>query len=118
MAQYTIGEVEEITGVKPHILRYWEEVIPSIAPQKNIGGRRMYSLRDVQLIMRLRYLIQEKKFTIEGARNCLLEDAAIISNVQDNNYGNLAEALTLINELRSDLISLFTDSRKNNNANE
>ena len=69
MASFTIGEVEELTGIKSHILRYWEEVIPSLAPKKDIGGRRSYSSRDLQIIFRLKYLIQEKKFTIEGARN-------------------------------------------------
>ena len=75
MASFSIGEVEELTGIKSHILRYWEEVIPSLAPKKDIGGRRSYSSRDLQIIFRLKYLIQEKKFTIEGARNQLIEDA-------------------------------------------
>lgn len=106
MAQYTIGEVEKITGVKSHILRYWEEVIPSIAPKKNIAGRRTYSMRDVQLIMKLRYLIQEKKFTIEGARNCLIENAVISDNKE------VSQVICTINELRSDLIELYTIVRR------
>ena len=53
---YTIGEVEEITGVKAHILRYWEEVIPGFAPQKDLGGRRSYNQRELELAMRLNYL--------------------------------------------------------------
>ena len=74
MALFSIGEVEKITGVKAHILRYWEEVVPSITPQKDIGGRRTYSIREVQIIMRLRYLIQKKKYSIEGARNQIIAE--------------------------------------------
>ena len=59
---YSIGQVEEITGVKAHVLRYWEEIIPGFAPQKDIGGRRIYSQRELELVMRLKFLIYEKKF--------------------------------------------------------
>ena len=69
MASYSIGEIEKFTGVKAHVLRYWEEVIPSIAPKKDLGGRRAYSQKNLQQIMRLKYLIQERRFTIEGARS-------------------------------------------------
>ena len=69
MAVYSIGDVEELTGVKAHVLRYWESVIPGFAPQKNIAGRREYSQREIDIILRLKYLITVKKFTIEGARH-------------------------------------------------
>ena len=75
MATYSIGEIEELTGIKAHVLRYWEEVIPGFAPKKDMGGRRVYFDRDIQTIMRLKYLIQEKKFTIEGARSELIAEA-------------------------------------------
>ena len=94
MASFTIGEVEELTGIKSHILRYWEEVIPSLAPKKDIGGRRSYSSRDLQIIFRLKYLIQEKKFTIEGARNQLIEDAGNLAEQNDSN-----ELILQINEI-------------------
>ena len=58
---YTIGDIEELTGVKAHILRYWEEVIPGFTPQKDAGGRRIYSQHELDLIFRLKYLITEKK---------------------------------------------------------
>ena len=57
MATYSIGEIEELTGIKAHVLRYWEEVIPGFAPKKDMGGRRVYFDRDIQTIMRLKYLI-------------------------------------------------------------
>ena len=62
---YSIGEVEELTGIKAHVLRYWEEVIPGFAPQKDMGGRRTYTQREIEMIFRLKYLINEKKFTAE-----------------------------------------------------
>lgn len=96
---YSIGQIEELTGVKAHVLRYWEEVIPGFAPQKDIGGRRIYSQRELELIMRLKYLIQEKKFTIEGARDQLIAE---VDAVNDN-----AETIRQINELRKDLTDLY-----------
>ncbi|MBQ5472644.1 MAG: MerR family transcriptional regulator, partial [Treponema sp.] len=72
---YSIGQIEELTGVKAHILRYWEEVIPGFAPQKDVGGRRIYTQRELELVLRLKYLIYEKKYTIEGARDQLIYDA-------------------------------------------
>jgi DNA-binding transcriptional MerR regulator len=118
MAQFTIGEVEDITGVKAHILRYWEQVIPSIAPQKNLGGRRTYSMREVQLIMRLRYLIQEKKYTIEGARNCLIDEATLTSELEQKGAVEASDAIIAINEVRSELISLYTNIHKRNNVTD
>lgn len=96
---YSIGQIEELTGVKAHVLRYWEEVIPGFAPQKDIGGRRIYSQRELELIMRLKYLIQEKKFTIEGARDQLITE---VDAVNDN-----ADTIRQINELRKDLTDLY-----------
>ena len=102
MASFSIGEVEELTGIKSHILRYWEEVIPSLAPKKDIGGRRSYSSRDLQIIFRLKYLIQEKKFTIEGARNQLIEDAGNLAEQNDS-----SELLLQINEIRGELLETY-----------
>ena len=54
---YTIGQIEDLTGVKAHVLRYWEEVVPGFTPRKDMSGRRLYSQREVDLILRLKYLI-------------------------------------------------------------
>lgn len=104
MANFTIGEVEELTGIKAHILRYWEEVIPSFSPKKDIGGRRLYSNREVQLILRLKYLIYDKKFTIEGARNQLIAETDIPEKAEN--------VILSINELRGELLSLYKMVRK------
>ncbi|MGI5058893.1 MerR family transcriptional regulator [Treponema pectinovorum] len=101
---YSIGEAEEITGIKSHILRYWEEVIPGFAPRKDLGGRRIYSERDIDLILRLKYLINEKKFTIEGARDEILRETA--------NYDSKAELLDSIRQIRSELSNIYMIIRK------
>ena len=75
MAQYSIGQVEKISGIKAHVLRYWEEVVPSIAPLKNIAGHRVYTQRHLEIILRMKYLIYTKGFTIEGARNQILNES-------------------------------------------
>ncbi len=67
MAEFSIGEVERLTGLKAHVLRYWEEVIPFVRPRKDDQGHRFYRQRDVELITRIKYLVQEKKYTLEGA---------------------------------------------------
>ncbi|MDY3755945.1 MAG: MerR family transcriptional regulator [Treponema sp.] len=103
MASYSIGEMEELTGIKTHVLRYWEDVIPSLAPKKDLGGRRVYSQRDFQTIMRLKYLIQERRFTIEGARaEMIAEAASYVSPCQE-----LSSALESICEIRSSLTDLY-----------
>ena len=68
VASYSIGDVEEITGVKAHVLRYWESVIPGFAPQKNMAGHRVYSQREIDIILRLKYLINIKKFTVKSSK--------------------------------------------------
>jgi len=103
MAQYTIGDAEELTGIKSHVLRYWEEIIPGFAPKKDLGGRRVYSDRDIDLILRLKFLIYEKKFTIEGARNQILSEMTT--------YDRNAAAMDAIRELRAELTQLYMTVR-------
>ena len=80
---YTIGQVEEITGVKQHVLRYWEEAIPGFAPQKDFGGRRLYTQKDLETVLRMKHLIYEKKFTIEGARDQIISESAAFEKSAD-----------------------------------
>ena len=77
---YTIGEVENLTGVKTHILRYWEQVIPGFTPQKDLTGKRLYSQHEVELIFRIKYLINQKKYTAQGAGQQILEESKIVQN--------------------------------------
>ncbi|HXE19923.1 MerR family transcriptional regulator [Castellaniella sp. UC4442_H9] len=70
---FTIGEVSELCGVKPHILRYWEQEFAQLKPVKRRGNRRYYQHHEVLLVRRIRDLLYEQGFTIAGARNRLGE---------------------------------------------
>ena len=73
---FTIGEVSELCGVKPHVLRYWEQEFTQLKPLKRRGNRRYYQHHEVLLIRRIRELLYEHGFTINGARNRLEEPAS------------------------------------------
>lgn len=70
---FTIGEVAELCGVKPHVLRYWEQEFTQLKPLKRRGNRRYYQHHEVLLVRRIRQLLYEEGFTISGARNRLAE---------------------------------------------
>src|SRR6266571_2864551 len=71
---FRIGEVCELIKVQPHVLRYWETEFPMLAPQKNRAGQRVYRRKDVEMVMRIRDLLYEEKFTIAGAKKRLLDE--------------------------------------------
>jgi len=73
---FTIGEVAELCGVKPHVLRYWEQEFTQLRPMKRRGNRRYYQHHEVLMIRRIRDLLYDQGFTISGARNKLQELAA------------------------------------------
>jgi len=68
---YRIGDVSEITGIKPHILRYWEAEFSVLHPRKNDAGQRVYERRDVELIIEIKKLLYEQRYTISGAKKFL-----------------------------------------------
>ena len=74
--EFKIGEVCEIAGVKPFVLRYWETEFPELSPAKGAGGQRTYTRADVQLILRIKQLLYEERFTVAGAKKRLGEEAA------------------------------------------
>ncbi len=73
---FTIGEVSELCGVKPHVLRYWEQEFTQLKPVKRRGNRRYYQHHEVLLVRRIRELLYQEGFTISGARNRLEEIGA------------------------------------------
>jgi DNA-binding transcriptional MerR regulator len=70
---FKIGEVAEIVGVRPHVLRYWESEMPALRPMKTRGAHRVYRRRDVELAMLVKRLLQDEGFTISGAKKRLRE---------------------------------------------
>jgi len=83
---FTIGEVSDLCGVKPHVLRYWEQEFTQLKPVKRRGNRRYYQHHEVLLIRRIRELLYEEGFTISGARN-RLDNARL-----DNSLGSEEKA--------------------------
>ena len=90
---FTIGEVSELCGVKPYVLRYWEQEFAQLKPMKRRGNRRYYQHHEVLLIRRIRELLYDQGFTISGARNRLadslvLTKAAVEPPVEDGELDN------------------------------
>ena len=74
---FRIGEVSDLVGVEPYVLRYWETEFPAVGPKKSDTGHRMYRRKEVELLLRIKYLLYEKKYTIEGARQYLQSESMI-----------------------------------------
>src|SRR5690606_4756894 len=68
---YSISEVSKITGIEQYVLRYWETEFEGLKPQKNRAGNRIYTNKDIQLILHIKNLLRERKYTIEGAKKIL-----------------------------------------------
>ncbi|GGI52987.1 MerR family transcriptional regulator [Oxalicibacterium solurbis] len=106
---FTIGEVSELCGVKPHVLRYWEQEFTQLKPVKRRGNRRYYQHHEVLLIRRIRELLYEQGFTISGARNKLdsriLEERAGDDADRDDS-GDSAQ-LTAIRQELTEILELL-----------
>jgi len=80
---YSIGEVSDIVGHEPHVLRYWEQEFDVLDPRKNRAGRRVYTKNDVATVERIRYLLKDEKYTIAGAKQAI-ERGEIRNDVRDD----------------------------------
>lgn len=69
---FRIGEVSRLAGIKPYVLRFWESEFPGLGPKKSGSGHRLYRRKDVEMVLQIKSLLYEKRFTIEGARKALL----------------------------------------------
>ena len=109
---YRIGEVANIVGVEPHVLRYWETEFRSVRPQKSAKGQRVYSRRDVDTLLRVKDSSHLHKFTIAGARRKLreggVEPAVPAAEAKRAEVRRVREELL---ELRNDLVALLADLR-------
>jgi len=100
MTSYSSGDVERLLRVKPHVIRYWEKEIPLIQPERNKYGRRIYRDRDLQIFFRLKYLLYERRFTLEGAKEQLYCELA----------GDQQDLRAQISALRTDLLKIFSQT--------
>src|SRR3954454_8819074 len=89
---FRIGEVSQIVGVEAYVLRYWESEFPALSPRKSSSGQRMFRRRDVELLLRIKHLLYDRKFTIEGARRALSEKSQQAAPVRRINQGELFPA--------------------------
>ncbi|MFT3804159.1 MAG: MerR family transcriptional regulator [Burkholderiaceae bacterium] len=103
---FTIGEVSELCGVKPHVLRYWEQEFTQLRPMKRRGNRRYYQHHEVLLVRRIRELLYEQGFTISGARNRLGE---VMQNGKVKNADSPAPADEKIEMSAADLQAIRSD---------
>ena len=101
---FTIGEVSDLCGVKPHVLRYWEQEFTQLKPVKRRGNRRYYQHHEVLLVRRIRSLLYEQGFTISGARNQL---GTLLSEA--DHAGNGEISLTEIRHDIEDLLAWLVD---------
>ncbi|MBL8497002.1 MerR family transcriptional regulator [Nitrosomonas sp. JL21] len=103
---FTIGEVGTLCGVKPHVLRYWEQEFTQLKPVKRRGNRRYYQHQEVLLIRRIRELLYDQGFTISGARNRL--DHGETSHVELLNDIGMSSAQTDMNYVRREIKSVMS----------
>ncbi len=113
--EFKIGEVCEIAGVKPFVLRYWETEFPDLSPAKGAGGQRTYTRGDVELILHIKQLLYEERFTVAGAKKRLAEECAARPAppepvlVLDTEAGEQVESLRrLLAETRRELEEIVT----------
>ena len=104
---YSIGEVAELSGLKPHVIRYWEKRFRSISPKKGMGGKRLYREKDLQEVLTLKKLLYEEQYTLEGAKEIIrgLKEAEDSTPEREREH-EAARLRELLREVRRDLEAL------------
>ncbi|MGA2592318.1 MAG: MerR family transcriptional regulator [Bryobacteraceae bacterium] len=104
---FRIGEVAGLLGVESYVLRYWEGEFPTLAPKKSGTGHRLYRRKDVELLLKIKHLLYDKRYTIEGARQSLHnESKEPKSTVADRQQGDLFTPDPLV-RIRTELVSIL-----------
>ena len=104
---YSISEVSEITELKAYVLRYWETEFSQLKPPKNRAGNRTYRQKDIEVILKIKDLLYQKKYTIDGARNFLKEKENVVKSANESGLDNEEVRVTLSkikNELKDILL--------------
>ena len=109
---YSIGEVSKITDLKQYVLRYWETEFKQLKPTKNKAGNRTYKQKDIDLIIQIKDLLYNQKFTIDGARNILSGDTDLpkTDDVHKNEVNQID--LDVLIKIRTELKSILEDLNK------
>jgi DNA-binding transcriptional MerR regulator len=103
---YSISEVSDLVGVKPHVLRYWETQFKMLRPRKGRGGARMYRKRDIEVLFDIKQLLYDQRFTIAGARRKILDDRQDGKDQIEMPFSKLDKEET-IRALKKDMESLL-----------
>jgi DNA-binding transcriptional MerR regulator len=116
---FRIGEVSRLAGIKPYVLRFWETEFPSLGPKKSGKGHRLYRRKDVELVLEIKRLLYEKRYTIEGARKFLDSrgrdgtakapdtTAKVPSRSQGDLFQNHAHALDAVRKELTEILDLL-----------
>ena len=103
---YSISEVAEMTGLKPHILRFWECEFSNLRPRKNRAGNRAYTERDIKIVKLIKNLLYVEKYTIEGARTRLKKDPCLLDTQLSLPFDSGEKKQDMV-EIRSQLLKLL-----------
>ena len=104
---YSISEVSEITKLKAYVLRYWETEFSNLSPPKNRAGNRTYRQKDIEIILKIKDLLYNKKYTIDGARNCL-KGKDVENSVDYNTQANSDKNKIILSKIKDELRSILS----------
>ena len=105
---FRIGEVSTMLGLEPYVLRYWETEFPSLSPKKSGSGHRLYRRKDVELLLQIKHLLYEKRFTIDGARQHLHAEAKSASkDIKQEQQPLFSDPLPEIRRELSDILKMM-----------
>jgi DNA-binding transcriptional MerR regulator len=106
---FRIGDVAELLGVRPHVLRYWESEFPIVAPQKSSTGQRVYRRSDVETLVMIKHLLHEERYSIEGARKRIRElrkEGALRTYKQETVSGKSDAAEQSSGQMKEEILSM------------
>jgi DNA-binding transcriptional MerR regulator len=109
---FRIGEVSQLVGVEPYVVRYWESEFPGLSPKKSDTGQRMFRRKDVEMLLNIKQLLYDRKFTIEGARKALKsgkgERAVVAKPARQEELFPVADPIPAIRQELSAILKLLT----------
>ena len=109
---FRIGEVSQLVGVEPYVLRYWESEFPGLSPKKSSTGQRMFRRKDVEMLLNIKQLLYDRKFTIEGARKALKSEKGpllpVVAPAPQETLFAGADPLTGIRQELADILKLLS----------
>ena len=104
---YTISEVADMAGLKPHVLRFWEKSLPMLRPRRNRAGNRMYTERDIAVVQLVRRLLYEEGYTVKGARDRLKSDRSLIDHQLELPFEQQVQPKPSTADIRNELNELL-----------